>query len=438
MRYQWRFNGNVIPGATNAALILERVRTNQAGFYHVSVSNSVGFDISARAQISLLPMPSCTDAPDGLISWWPGDANPFDTMALNNVAIFSPSSFATGKVAQAFAFSGLGNRITINSSPSLNFSSNANFSIEMWIKTSGSNLSGGSASYPNVPLFEKRTTGTFNWSGYSLSLNQGRLAFALGSGAGAPILSNYISIGPDLRDAMFHHVAVTVNRSTTNGGTLYVDGTPVLNFNPLPHRNNGLITTSPLYIGAPTVTFSNSYFNGLIDEPAIYNRALTSDEILAVRQAGAAGKCKIRPTILMQPVSQRITSGSNAVLSVTAAGTPLLRYQWLRNNALIPGATNPTYLASLAATYSVRVTNAFGLALSSNAALLVSGRYGHNVQTRLYRSRHLGRFGSRQRSIDLHHRRPADQRHAHRDHLQSHLYSDGEQHRRGHVRLQTQ
>ena len=36
LTYQWRFNNAVIAGATNASLVLEKVKTNQAGFYHVA------------------------------------------------------------------------------------------------------------------------------------------------------------------------------------------------------------------------------------------------------------------------------------------------------------------------------------------------------------------------------------------------------------------
>jgi hypothetical protein len=370
LKYQWRFNGAVIAGATNSSLALEKVNTNQAGSYHVAVTNALGFAISMRAQLSLLPAPTCTEAPAGLISWWPGDGITADAMGANNVYAFSPPNYATGKVDRAFSFNGINSRIGVNYSASLEFGSNDDFSIEMWIKAGKSNTATA-----NVPLFEQRI-GTGSWIGYSLSLNQGRLAFAMGtSPQSATNVSAFTSPGPDLRDAMFHHVAVSVNRAATNGGNLYVDGQLVLRFDPTP-RNGSLATSSEgrLFIGAPYIFTTNSYFGGLIDEPAIYNRALTAEEILAIRQAGAAGKCKTPPSILVQPVSQRVTVGSNVAFSVTAAGSPLLRYQWFHNGVTLGNvATNSAYSfivqPGLPDTYSVRVTNLFGAITSSVAVL---------------------------------------------------------------------
>ncbi len=375
--YQWFFLQAPIAGATNSSLVLEKLKANQAGSYQVRVTNSVGLAWSIGPRLTLLPPPSCTTTPPGLISWWPGDGNPGDAMGTNNITSFSPTLYVTGKVDRAFSFNGNGSRILVNNSTSLNFGSNADFSIEMWIKT-GARLD----VFPNIPLFEKRDDST-SWIGYSLSLNQGRLAFAMGSSPlSATNVSTFISPGPDLRDAMFHHVAMAVNRTNSTGGNLYVDGQLVLTFDPT-QRKGSLITQNSLYLGAPTLTTSNSSYAGLIDEAAIYSRALTAAEILAIRNAGAAGKCKVKPSILVQPISQRVTVGSNVTFSVTATGSPKLRYQWLRNGGTIPLATNATYsftvLGSSGATYSVRATNLFGSVLSSNAVLTVN-----NVPTAFY------------------------------------------------------
>jgi hypothetical protein len=371
--YQWYFNGanpqNRIIGATNASLIIEKVRTNNVGLYFVAITNSVGSTGSARAQLSTLPAPSCVDMLPGLISWWPGNSNTLDAMGLNDIASYSPLGYPTGKVAAAFTFNGNNSRIQINNSASLNFTNQQNFSIELWVKATPTN-----AAYANMPLLEKRDAISTGWRGYSLSLNSGRLAFSLAA-LGINSNSIYISSGPDLRDGMFHHVAVTLDRTNSAGGVLYVDGAPVLVFDPRAHTNS-LLNTTPLFIGAPAITLSNSFFNGLIDEPAIYNRALTAAEILALRTAGAAGRCKAVPTIVTQPVGGAVAQGSNFTLTVAATGIPAPRYQWRRNTAPVNSATNATlFLANLTAanagTYSVIVSNAFGSVISTNAVVAI-------------------------------------------------------------------
>ena len=94
-------------------------------------------------------------------------------------------------------------------------------------------------------------------------------------------------------------------------------------------------------------TTTNSYFGGLIDEPAIYNRALTPAEILAIRQAGAAGKCKVKPSILVQPVSQRVNSGSNVTVKRDGVGIANIALPMVASRGQsILGATNSSYSSS--------------------------------------------------------------------------------------------
>ena len=82
------------------------------------------------------------------------------------------------------------------------------------------------------------------------------------------------------------------------------------------------------------------------------------------------------PEILAQPRSQTIAAGSDATLSITASGSPPLSYQWYRGPAPLPGANSSRLTLTNVSTvgtrnYSVRVGNAHGEVLSSNAALAV-------------------------------------------------------------------
>src|SRR5205085_1561168 len=51
--YQWRFNSTLLGGATNAALALSNVQSNQAGGYTVVVVNSAGSVTSAVATLTV-------------------------------------------------------------------------------------------------------------------------------------------------------------------------------------------------------------------------------------------------------------------------------------------------------------------------------------------------------------------------------------------------
>lgn len=378
LKFQWRFNGTNILGATNSNLVLEKVRDANTGFYSVAVSNAVGGIVSASAQLKLLPAPECISVPEGLISWWPVDGSGVDAAGGNNVPSVYSTVYVTGKVDRALSFNGYSSRVTIASSASLNFSSNVNFSIEGWVKAwpGYSPLRPPFPPYPNMPILEKRSGSDATGAGYPLSLNQGRLAFWLGTASktatNAPL---YISNGPDLRDGMFHHIAATVDRSSTNGGNLFVDGALVFTFDPTT-RTGDLNNTSTLYIGAPTSTTANSYFYGLIDEMAMYRRALSADEIHSIATAGSAGKCKVPPSIQTQPLDQVVKTSSNATFTVLAVGSPTLRYQWFKGTASLAWATNSAFSITnvqgfAAGLYSVRVANAFGSITSSNALLTV-------------------------------------------------------------------
>src|SRR5581483_1727315 len=76
------------------------------------------------------------------------------------------------------------------------------------------------------------------------------------------------------------------------------------------------------------------------------------------------------------PAGQIVLAGGAALFSVSATGALPLSYQWRFNGATISGATFPTLNLSgvttnQAGAYSVRITNAFGSVISSNATLTV-------------------------------------------------------------------
>jgi hypothetical protein len=66
LRYQWRFNGNNLAGATNALLPLTGLQPSQAGPYEVVVYNDAGSAVSAPATVTLLYPPTILAQPQAV------------------------------------------------------------------------------------------------------------------------------------------------------------------------------------------------------------------------------------------------------------------------------------------------------------------------------------------------------------------------------------
>jgi N-acetyl-anhydromuramyl-L-alanine amidase AmpD len=82
------------------------------------------------------------------------------------------------------------------------------------------------------------------------------------------------------------------------------------------------------------------------------------------------------PSITGQPQDQVVAVGEAATFSVGVSGTPPFSYQWQFDGRALEGATNTTWVvsgarSSDAGAYSVAVSNHLGVAVSSNAALVL-------------------------------------------------------------------
>jgi hypothetical protein len=231
------------------------------------------------------------------------------------------------------------------------------------------------AAYPGLQyiVFKKNSrSGLFE--GYDLEKNrvngQDVFRFQVTSSGGQQVPAASITVP---QAGVWYHLAGTYDRSS-GYVKLYVngvlEGSAYAGF-PL---NYG---TRPVFIGTTGEGWDGKV-QGTVDEVSIYNRALSSNEIAAIYNAGGMGKCPANPpVILLQPTNQTVTVGGTASFSVTASGTLPLSYQWNFNGTNIPGMTNTTLTLtniqlSQAGHYTVLVTNLFGSVLSSNAVLVVT------------------------------------------------------------------
>jgi hypothetical protein len=299
--------------------------------------------------------------PPGIVSWWRGEGNFKDALELNPGPVFSRVSFAAGKVGKAFAFSSSSQPIIIPDTPSLN-PTNA-LTVETWIaftpypsRTNGVAVMGKEDPYSDRQYLLSLVKVSGQWTARA---SIGRPGVFYSVNGGTPLVSN-----------SWNHVAMSFDGAALS---LYLNG--VLDASvPV----SGQIFPSPqaFLIGGSMGSLWG--FTGLIDEPALYARALSAAEIKSIFDAGSLGKCPIPvpPKIVTQPVGRTVHAGNSAALAVTATGDLPLSYQWRVNGVGLAGQTSPSlWLPQVelgdAGVYTVVVTNLAGAIVSSETVLTV-------------------------------------------------------------------
>jgi hypothetical protein len=224
---------------------------------------------------------SSVPAPANIISWWPA-GNTIDAIGNNDVSFSNGATTNAGKVGQGFNLDGVNDRITALDSATLDFGVGQDFSLEAWIKPQDSGNSYGVATI----LSKRYAPSSGGTLGYELYLMNGVLGLRLDDPNN---LYAFQASSGDLRDGNFHHVAATVDRDSTSGLKLYVDGSVVATFNPTVVPGD-LSNSEPWRVGNHPTPTLNCFFKGVIDEPGVYGRAVGQSEIQAIYNAGVAGK----------------------------------------------------------------------------------------------------------------------------------------------------
>lgn len=352
--YQWFHDGELLLGATNATLLFHQAMPEMAGEYSVLVTNTYGSVLSAIGILSVGPAPTCVAWPQGIVSWWRAESNAFDHFGLNSGTPVGNTSFGFGRVGSGLYTDGAGDLIVVTNQPSLQLQ---NLTIEGWVRR-GSSTVASYGSGGNGVLFGYGTGGYITYMN-----NAGRIFF--GKQGSPAIQSSWL-----ISDTNFHHVAITKSNSVV---TFYLDGT---NFSTTTYLQTFTFATG-VGIGGRADNLDNSFF-GIIDELAVYDHGLSAAEIESIRLAGASGKCyvPIPPAVAIQPSNRTVNAGDSVSFAPVLMGTPPFLFQWFRNGSPITGATNASLILnnvqpSQSGAYDLSITNAFGVAQSSNASLKV-------------------------------------------------------------------
>ncbi len=155
--------------------------------------------------------------------------------------------------------------------------------------------------------------------------------------------------------------------------TFYFNGVESASINdPSPTPNTG----QPFCVGGDPA--GNWYFDGSVDEVAIYTNALTVAQLQTHYAVGLTNffSGPVGAYISSDPAAATAFAGHTATFVVGADGTAPLSYQWYKGSTPIAGATEDTLsftcvYADNGASYKVVVTNLYGAATSAPAILTV-------------------------------------------------------------------
>jgi hypothetical protein len=108
-------------------------------------------------------------------------------------------------------------------------------------------------------------------------------------------------------------------------------------------------------------------------------------DVVAIAAGGRFSIALLRdgaPQMTVEPWDQFVTNGASASFSAKAVGEQSMSYQWQRNGADIPGATQDTLrlhqvTPAAAGAYSVQVKNSYGSSTSRDARLVVKTVLGN-------------------------------------------------------------
>jgi hypothetical protein len=229
---------------------------------------------------------ACIAPPSGMVSWYTGDGTANDFLGNNNGTLQNGAGFAGGEVGQAFSLDSTKQQFVslppnVIPYPAMRATSTQPISVDAWFstKTDGVILGQqGLAAPPAAPS---------GWVPAIYVGTDGFLYAELFWGGMAPIASKI-----KVNDDAFHLVAVTYDGSTE---TVYLDGISIgsVAFTQLGYAASYQYQIGTGFTGGwPATNQGYFYFQGLIDEVEIFNRALSQSEIQAIFNVKSAGKCK--------------------------------------------------------------------------------------------------------------------------------------------------
>lgn len=324
--YQWYKNGQPVITGTDVTLAFPSLTSADAGEYQLFVTNAAGWATSTLARLEFRTFPPASIT-NGIISYWPLDgilgSKTIDLVSSYDMSLanLSAADVVPGKWGNAFQFNGTNSLLSRinNAGDALPIYQHPDFSVSLWVN----------APPPIVDVRDRRAFSEGSTTSGNPLLNigtdnrnppvDGSVDIYIRNNAGGIIVGDHRHSAAIAYDGANWHNIVYVQRDVGGGNIkaqLWVDGvldSVVLTPPPRPLIPN---TTS---IGGILRAAPSAWFLGMIDEVAVWNRAISSNEI-AILQVTAITNAPSR----VQPLA--ISSFKADLPAVVSGGSTILRW----------------------------------------------------------------------------------------------------------------
>ena len=253
----------------------------------VAVKTSFGkveLPVSSVRKISVAAGSTTGTHPPGLVALWSGEGDGKDSAGSNDLEL-TDISFADGQVSRAFVMNGFSSCMKLADSGNFNPGANGDgLTISVWIKPS--NVTGFHPILEWNPIDKMPgQIGVQLWIGNVPGSHGVLAAHLVGQENESSAFASHslISRPRTVTSGSFQLVTATYDKAT-GAGILYLNGAVVARgqwgrFNPL---TTGDFWVSRRPTDHPGDWTYNAFFSGLMDEIAIYNRALSAEEIQSI------------------------------------------------------------------------------------------------------------------------------------------------------------
>jgi hypothetical protein len=330
LNYQWKFNGQDLANATASTLTLTNIAAANVGDYAVVVSN-VGGSITSSVATLTIPAPPTKSYPelikaDAPVAYWrlgetsgetaKDEIGVNDGAYLNSVSLGAPGAIANDTNTAANFSSAASQKVDVPWSDVLN---PPQFTVEVWARVTG-----------NVVDYRSPLTSRSDGPqrGYIFYAEPGN-TWQFWSGKGDT--SGWDTIpGPRVEVDKWTHLVATYDGTTKR---FYVNTVEVGSSTAAFAVNDQSVLR---FGGGATEGNGTYFFEGDVDEPAIYNKVLTQEQIILHYLAGAA-----TPKPLVISIARQ---GANLVVS-WEAGLLESASNVLGPWTAVPAATSPYTVA---------------------------------------------------------------------------------------------